>query len=1042
MAGYWSNLWLSAAIALCIGLLLGGVSRAQTIQYSENFTNGVGYSPGQQQYDNWISFRAALGGGADSITISGSNDATGRSCTNPTTATQIANALSSGTTLTTTCDGNTWRVGTCGTGIELNSGTSNICQCGNAATYTVRPTLSPGNRNWGGVNSATCNGPTQTMIVTVADTTAPTISINAPTVNEAATFDVTFQFSEAVTGFDISDITVTNGTASGFVTVDADTYTVTITPSGALDITVSVAAGTAQDIPGNLLSNSDTATVFYLPTTGGGTIDRYSEDFTQGTGYSPGSAQYDNWLAFRAGLTGTYTSITISGTNDGTGRSCSVPATATQIANALNTGTTLTTTCDGNTWRVGTCGTGIELNSGTSNICQCGSAATYTVRPTLSPGNRNWGGVNSATCNGPSQTMTVEVNSDTVPPTVTITDVPATTDGSTPFVVTFTFSEDVTGMTLADVNSALTNATASGLTETIPNRRYTVTITPDGGGDVDVGLNAGAVQDAGGNNNTAATTQTAVLQAASFSIVKNVDIADTTIPTTLTYTITITNTGTLSLTAPVLTDTLTQGGAPRTLSTGPVLSSGDTNTNNVVETSETWVYTATYDVTTTDISDGNDLLNTAVFNTAETSASQDTATTTISPIPPPPPVPASCSGSDLSINGGFETPDVPGAPPSFSFFPQASVPGWSTTDSAGNIELWDNGFNGVPSHSGLQFAELNANSAGTLSQTASVNGRAELLYYWAHRARSLATETASLTITDDDGGSTTFGNYSSGTGAWNTFSAIHVANPGATTFTAAHSTILGGSLGNFHDSIEACQTYVTLNKTELSRQDVDTSGGDSVGDTITYRFVIANPAGNARSLGSVVITDDQIGTINVTFADSGDTNSNALLDPGESWVKDATHTITQADMDSGSVVNIAFAQANTADNTLRTDDATVTANLTVSSSIDVTKIASAAGFTTGNIQEAPAGTIVTYTYTITNTGNQTVSNISLSDIHSGTGTAPAPDPDTATLTDNGAIGDSSNTTTGDNVWDALGPGDVLTVTASYTVTQSDVDTLQ
>ncbi len=637
--------------------------------------------------------------------------------------------------------------------------------------------------------------------------------------------------------------------------------------------------------------------------------------------------------------------------------------------------------------------------------------------------------------------MTVEVNSDTIPPTVTITDVPATTDGSTPFVATFTFSEDISGLTLADINAALTNATASGLTETIPNRRFTVTITPDGGGDVDVGLNAGAVQDGAGNNNTAATVQTAVLLTAGFSIVKTVDIADTTIPTTLTYTITITNTGTENLTVPNLTDNVTQGGSPRTLSTGPTLVSGDTNSNNIVDTGETWTYSATYKVTTTDISDGNDIVNTATFDTAETAASQDTATTTISPIPPPP-TPASCSGTDLAINGGFETPDVPGAPPSFSFFPQASVPGWSTTDASGQIELWDNGFNGVPSHSGLQFAELNANSAGTLSQDASVNSRAELLYYWAHRARSLVSETASLTITDDAGGSTVFGNYSSGTGAWNTFSAIHIANAGATSFTAAHSTVLGGSLGNFHDSIEACQTYITLNKTELSRQDLDTSGGDSVGDTITYRFIVSNPAGNERSLGTVVITDDQIGTINVTFADSGDTNSNALLDPGESWVKDATYTLTQADMDNGSVVNIAFAQANTSDNTLRTDDASVTATLTVSASLSLTKVASASGFTTGNIQEAPLGTVITYTYTITNTGNQTVTGIALSDVHNGTGSSPAPDTDAATLTDNGAPGDSNNSTTGDGVWDALGPGDVLVVTDTYTVTQGDIDTLQ
>jgi len=40
------------------------------------------------------------------------------------------------------------------------------------------------------------------------------------------------------------------------------------------------------------------------------------------------------------------------------------------------------------------------------------------------------------------------------------------------------------------------------------------------------------------------------------------------------------------------------------------------------------------------------------------------------------------------------------------------------------------------------------------------------------------------------------------------------------------------------------------------------------------------------------------------------------------------------------------------------------------------------------------------------------------------------------------LGDSPNTNTGDNLWGTLAPLDVLTLTATYTVTQDDVDTLQ
>lgn len=112
--------------------------------------------------------------------------------------------------------------------------------------------------------------------------------------------------------------------------------------------------------------------------------------------------------------------------------------------------------------------------------------------------------------------------------------------------------------------------------------------------------------------------------------------------------------------------------------------------------------------------------------------------------------------------------------------------------------------------------------------------------------------------------------------------------------------------------------------------------------------------------------------------------------------------------------------------------------LTVTAAAPALSITKTASDTT----DVTAGQTITYTYTITNTGNQTISAIRLSDAHGGSGTAPAPDADSATLTDNAPAGDSANATTGDGEWDALAPGDVLTVTAPYTVTQNDVDTLQ
>jgi hypothetical protein len=88
---------------------------------------------------------------------------------------------------------------------------------------------------------------------TAVDTIAPTVAIqNAPTSHDNSTsFNITFEFSEDVTGFVVGDITVGNGSASNFVAVDANTYTADITPSGSLNVTIDVAASVAIDSASN-----------------------------------------------------------------------------------------------------------------------------------------------------------------------------------------------------------------------------------------------------------------------------------------------------------------------------------------------------------------------------------------------------------------------------------------------------------------------------------------------------------------------------------------------------------------------------------------------------------------------------------------------------------------------------------------------------------------------------------------------------------------------------------------------------------------------
>lgn len=116
------------------------------------------------------------------------------------------------------------------------------------------------------------------------DITAPTCTITTSAeqpLTEAFTATVTF--SEAVTGFEAGDLTVTNGAASDFAdSGDHKTYTATITPDWVGTVSVAVAAGVCQDPSGNANEASNTLTLT-IPT-----YDNVSEDFSSDPGWIDG----------------------------------------------------------------------------------------------------------------------------------------------------------------------------------------------------------------------------------------------------------------------------------------------------------------------------------------------------------------------------------------------------------------------------------------------------------------------------------------------------------------------------------------------------------------------------------------------------------------------------------------------------------------------------------------------------------------------------------------------------------------------------------
>jgi uncharacterized repeat protein (TIGR01451 family) len=189
----------------------------------------------------------------------------------------------------------------------------------------------------------------------------------------------------------------------------------------------------------------------------------------------------------------------------------------------------------------------------------------------------------------------------------------------------------------------------------------------------------------------------------------------------------------------------------------------------------------------------------------------------------------------------------------------------------------------------------------------------------------------------------------------------------------------------------------------------------AVGSLITYSFAVKN-TGNV-SLNPITVTDVQ--TAPAAALTSGPTCPAGALAPGASVTCTATYTATQADLDSGSIVDTATAHgtgptpaggvAPAATNSTP-DSATVTAS--ASPALTVTKTASAAPV-------HKIGDTVTYSFLVKNTGNVTLSTVNVTDAQ----TAPTA----------GALAAPTCPVT------TLAPNATVSCTATYALTQADVD---
>jgi len=286
------------------------------------------------------------------------------------------------------------------------------------------------------------------------DNTGPTVDIqNEPAYkNNLTAFNVTFEFSEDVTGFAIGDITAGNASTSNFSVVDGNTYTCDITPTGAGNITIDVAGAVCVDAASN--GNSAAAQAVTIYDAIGPTVDIQNEP-----GYK------NNLTAFN---------VTFEFSEDVTGF-------AIGDITAGNASTSNFSVVDGNTYTCDITPTG----AGNITIDVAGAVCVDTAS------------------NGNSAAAQAIIIYDAAAPTVMITTGASSPTSVSPFGVTITFNEDVSSFVVGNISVG--NGTAGNFSNTTPNRVWTADVTPTSDGLVTIDVNASVTIDLAGNTNTAAT---------------------------------------------------------------------------------------------------------------------------------------------------------------------------------------------------------------------------------------------------------------------------------------------------------------------------------------------------------------------------------------------------------------------------------------------------------------------------------------------------------------------------------------------------------
>jgi uncharacterized repeat protein (TIGR01451 family)/fimbrial isopeptide formation D2 family protein len=165
-------------------------------------------------------------------------------------------------------------------------------------------------------------------------------------------------------------------------------------------------------------------------------------------------------------------------------------------------------------------------------------------------------------------------------------------------------------------------------------------------------------------------------------------------------------------------------------------------------------------------------------------------------------------------------------------------------------------------------------------------------------------------------------------------------------------------------SIEPSWTLVKATTSEPVKKD----------DVMTYTFTVEN-TGNV-AVSAITLTDAKCDAVPVL--NSGDLNTNSILEETETWVYSCDYTVTQQEVDDGAVDNTASITGTPNGGTLEDLESVVKVPVVPNPVLNIVK-GSPAHTDADSDGNVTLGDTLTYTITATNNGNISLNNVVVSD---------------------------------------------------------------